>query len=220
MAENCGCCATSNISIKGSPSIHRRSILHTITSRSISNISNFQKLDEPTAMPSSQCHSFKVHKIPIYHESAENLWNKPPPSPAASSSSHHYHRESFHSHTDKDFFRSQLYPKSSFRSTTTLKCCSTGGDVGGVEIPIKFLRFEDSPKPSKSQQGGVKIQNNIRVSSSSSLSSSFLPSSRLSKSTPDLELNVEIKMPHKDIKITRKFQNPVRIWIILFSWFP
>jgi hypothetical protein len=210
MAEKCGCCATSNASIKGSPSIHRRSILHTITSRSISNISNFQKLDEPMATPSSQCHSFKIHKIPIYHESAENLWNKPPPSPS-SSSSHHYHRESVHSYTDKDFFRSQLYPKSSFRSTTTLKCCSTGGDVGGgggVEIPIKFLRFEDNPK---SQQGGVKIQNNIRVSSSSSLSSSLLSSSRLSKSTPDLELNVEIKMPHKDIKITRKFQNPVRI---------
>ena len=223
MCENSNCCSRGyNSSMDRSPSInHRKSILHTITSRSISNISNMHKLDE-----SPPTHSAKIYKIPIYHKSVENVCCKPPPAPSRSSH-HHDQMSSCNSYLpSKDYFRSQLYPKSSFRSTTTLKYSSRervakGADAGGIEIPIKFLRFDENttgPSHSHSRHmpkcctrtiphygSNLNIKNNIRVSSSSTLSS------HLSKSMPDLELNVEIKTPNKDIRISRKFNNPVRL---------
>ena len=184
-----------SIPIKRTTHHHHTTIKRTIISRSNSNISS-AGIDPEIY----NTHSFRLHKIPIHHESSGclNFNNRP------------------HS---REYFQSQLFPNShSHLSPARSTTCITKSTDSGTEIPIKFLRFEDDCRPPRHSchnasttrlDSRVPTQNNINIKNNIKWSHS--------KSSSDLELNLEIKTPERDIIISKRLHHPVSCPFNTFS---
>ena len=171
----------------------------TTTSKSTSNLTNLGKEPRDSAY---NIHSFRVYKIPIHHhenvKSTERLYKEC--------------GDKYYTGNTRDYFKNYLYPKSmpTCRSKSVARCCHTCKDYdGGVtfsktssscgtELPIRNLhkpKCSSRPTLEKCTEiHNINIRNSIR-----------LPKSAAS---PHLELNVEIKTPRRDIRISRTIKNP------------